>query len=157
MSNEAVANDLCKFLNEMTAIDPLAMYRLVHTRTPCKVDVWHRLTERLVCDSDMGPLVGMLGLINGWLANASYALVAENDNERSAVKGFVVEWRGDAIAAPTEDAAPALSLACAHCGPESAGPAQDNPKACATCCGDLILTDADGAALLHRWYGAEAE
>lgn len=46
----------------------------------------------------------------------------------------------------------ALSLACAHCGPESAGPATDSPMACATCYGDLILTDAAGAAVLRRRY-----
>lgn len=46
----------------------------------------------------------------------------------------------------------ALSLACAHCGPESAGPAADNPMACATCYGDLILTDAAGAETIQRFY-----
>ena len=46
----------------------------------------------------------------------------------------------------------ALSLVCAHCGPESAGPAPDNAAACATCCGALILTDAAGAAELRRRY-----
>lgn len=46
----------------------------------------------------------------------------------------------------------ALSLACAHCGPESAGPATDEPMACATCYGDLVLTDAAGAAILGRLY-----
>lgn len=50
----------------------------------------------------------------------------------------------------------ALSLACAHCGPESAGPATDDPRSCATCYGDLILTDAAGAAVLQRLYGEAA-
>ena len=46
----------------------------------------------------------------------------------------------------------AMSLVCAHCGPESAGPAADNGRACATCYGTLILTDAAGAAELRRRY-----
>lgn len=46
----------------------------------------------------------------------------------------------------------ALKLACAHCGPESAGPAADDPRSCATCYGDLILTDAAGAQILQRLY-----
>ena len=46
----------------------------------------------------------------------------------------------------------ASKWACAHCGPESAGPAADDPRACATCYGDLILTDAAGAAVLQRLY-----
>jgi len=45
-----------------------------------------------------------------------------------------------------------MSLVCAHCGPESAGPAADNGRACATCYGTLILTDAAGAAELRRRY-----
>lgn len=45
-----------------------------------------------------------------------------------------------------------LSLVCAHCGPESAGPAPDAPRSCATCYGALILTDAAGAAELRRRY-----
>lgn len=60
------------------------------------------------------------------------------------------EWRNRAKAA--EAKLSALSLACAHCGPECAGPAADNPAACATCYGDLILTDAAGAAALCRRY-----
>jgi hypothetical protein len=46
----------------------------------------------------------------------------------------------------------AMSFVCAHCGPESAGPAADNGRACATCYGTLILTDAAGAAELRRRY-----
>ena len=46
----------------------------------------------------------------------------------------------------------AMALVCAHCGPESAGPAADNGRACATCYGTLILTDAAGAAELRRRY-----
>lgn len=60
------------------------------------------------------------------------------------------EWRNRAKAAEAKLAA--LSLACAHCGPESAGPAADNAAACATCYGDLILTDAAGAEVLCRRY-----
>lgn len=45
-----------------------------------------------------------------------------------------------------------LSMVCAHCGPESAGPAADAPRSCATCYGALILTDAAGAAELRRRY-----
>lgn len=81
--------------------------------------------------------------------------------EREAFKDSVVsvttafslamaEWRDRANAAET--ALAALSLACAHCGPESAGPATDDPRSCATCYGDLILTDAVGAETLRRIY-----
>jgi hypothetical protein len=60
------------------------------------------------------------------------------------------DFRARAEAA--EAALAAMSLVCAHCGPESAGPAADNGRACATCYGTLILTDAAGAAELRRRY-----
>ncbi len=62
------ALDLCKFLNEMADVDPLAMYRLMQHRTLCSEGMWEALTERRVSSSDCGPLVGMLGILNGWLA-----------------------------------------------------------------------------------------
>jgi hypothetical protein len=46
-----------------------------------------------------------------------------------------------------------LALHCAHCGPESAGPAPDDPHACTTCYGPLVLTDARGAEVLREMYG----
>jgi len=62
------AIDLCKFLNEMVDVDPLAMYRLMQHRTLCSERMWEALTERHVSLSDCGPLVGMFGILNRWLA-----------------------------------------------------------------------------------------
>lgn len=85
------AADLCRYLNELTALDPRAMYRQVRTLSPCSDAVWYRLTERRVVTSSVGAMLGMLGLLNGWLAESGFALVATLDHDADIVTGFEVE------------------------------------------------------------------
>ena len=145
------AADLCRYLNELTALDPRAMYRQVRTLSPCNDAVWYRLTERHVVTSDVGAMLGMLGLLNGWLAESGLALIMNLDHDADIVTGFEVERI--TVEPVVEPADQALSLACAHCGPESAGPAADAPMSCATCYGDLVLATAAEAEALCRSYG----
>lgn len=85
------AADLCRYLNELTALDPRAMYRQVRTLSPCNDAVWYRLTGRRVVTSDVGSILGMLGLLNGWLAESGLALVVSFDHDADIVTGFEVE------------------------------------------------------------------
>ena len=147
-----VAADLCRYLNELAALDRRAMYRQVRTLSPCNADVWYRLTEHHVVRSDVGSMLGMLGLLNGWLAESGVRLMANFDHDEDIVTGFDLELVANDAPLQEEAHSEALSLVCAHCGPESAGPAADAPRTCATCYGDLVLTDPAGAEVLRRWY-----
>ena len=90
-SAEAMLRDLCAYLNEMVAIDPMMMYRLVYSRTICNHATFYRLTERHVSIADVGCLVGMLGLLNGWLSSRTrLTIMAHFDHDRGAVERFEV-------------------------------------------------------------------
>ena len=97
------AADLCRYLNELTALDPRAMYRQVRTLSPCNDAVWYRLTERRVVTSDVGAMLGTLGLLNGWLAESGFALVVKLNHDNAIAGGFDVESITDAPADPEAD------------------------------------------------------
>lgn len=89
------ALDLCKFLNAMVDVDPLAMYRLMQHRTLCSEDMWEALTERRVSSSDCGPLVGMLGILNGWLAQGDEGCSIWATYDHSAARALRFEVHVD--------------------------------------------------------------
>lgn len=96
------AADLCRYLNEITTLDPGAMYRLVEARVPCNGAVADHPTAQ-VCAVGDHTVVGFLGLFNGWLAQGGFVLFANVEQDDGIVTGFNVERVADAPADPEAD------------------------------------------------------
>lgn len=112
--------------------------------------------EREMSAKAWGEYVGLPTALRGYCHLLMRRETEARLRERTA-ELEVAEWRERTArlltrAEAAEGALAAMSLVCAHCGPESVGPAADNGRACATCYGTLILTDAAGAAELRRRY-----
>ena len=81
---------MVEFLNEICRIDPYAMYELIESRVPCNQELSDHPTVQVQLDRDGGPVVGFLGVLNGWYGLGGERLVANVDIENRMVESFVV-------------------------------------------------------------------
>lgn len=105
-ANANAAADLCRYLNELADIDRRAMYRQVRTLSPCNDAMRRRLTDHHVVVSDVGPMLGMLGVLNGWLSASGVAIAARLYKSDDMVGEFVIEDIATHSAEPDADAEP---------------------------------------------------
>lgn len=86
-----LALDICEYLNELVAIDPAAIQRLMGSRVACNDGLLNHPTTQVSVTEGVGPCVGVLGLLNGLIGvgAASWGYVAAVYDDSHRLQCFV--------------------------------------------------------------------